>query len=156
MTIFADKGMGISIIRQIIENISHYFCLDAAERELTPIMPVASEIRDGEHLMSPSCLSYRLYESRCQREKLLLARGLSGAFVAGGFNLHRRDAQAICLTATWYASEANVAVRIPPKIGSRSEPGVPEVMFHINGLGYGKGNAGLKYRRMGEAGLWTE
>jgi hypothetical protein len=92
MTIFADKGMGISIIRKIIENISHYFCLDAAERELTPIMPVASEIRDGEHLMSPSCLSYRLYESRCQRENLPFARGLPVAFGAAGFSLHRRNA----------------------------------------------------------------
>jgi hypothetical protein len=92
MTIFADKGMGIPIIREVIENISHYFCLDAAERELTLIMSVASEVRDREHLMSPSGLGYRLYESRCQREKLLLGRGLSGAFVAAGFNLHRRDA----------------------------------------------------------------
>jgi hypothetical protein len=46
MTIFADKGIGIPIIREVIENISHYFRLDAAERKLTPIMPVASEVRD--------------------------------------------------------------------------------------------------------------
>lgn len=46
MTMFADKGMGIPIIREVIENISHYFCLDAAERELTPIMFVASGVRD--------------------------------------------------------------------------------------------------------------
>ena len=46
MTMFADKGMGIPIIREVIENISHYFCLDAAERELTPIMFAASGVRD--------------------------------------------------------------------------------------------------------------
>jgi hypothetical protein len=46
MTMFADKGRGLPIIREVIENISHYFCLDAGERELTPIMSVASEVRN--------------------------------------------------------------------------------------------------------------
>jgi hypothetical protein len=46
MTIFADKGMGIPIIREIIEDISHYFCCEAVENELTPIMFVASGVNN--------------------------------------------------------------------------------------------------------------
>jgi hypothetical protein len=46
MPIFADKGMGIPIIREVIEDISHYLCLDAGEREFTLIMSVASEVCD--------------------------------------------------------------------------------------------------------------
>jgi hypothetical protein len=46
MTIFADKGMEIPVIRKVIENISHCFCLDASEHKLTPIMSFASEVRD--------------------------------------------------------------------------------------------------------------
>jgi hypothetical protein len=46
MTIFADKGMGIPISGKVIENISHYFCLDTAEGKLTPIMSGASEVTD--------------------------------------------------------------------------------------------------------------
>jgi hypothetical protein len=51
MTRFADKGMKILIIQEVKENISHYFCLDAAERELTPIMPVASGVNNLQYFM---------------------------------------------------------------------------------------------------------
>jgi len=51
MTIFADKGMGIPITMKVIENIPHYFCLDAVECELTPIMFVASEVNNLQHFM---------------------------------------------------------------------------------------------------------
>jgi len=54
MIIFADKGMEIPVIRKFIENSSHYFCLIASERKLTPIMSFASEVRDRYHLTSPS------------------------------------------------------------------------------------------------------
>ena len=46
MTKFADKGVEVSVIRKVIENISHYFCVIASERKLTPIMSFASEVRD--------------------------------------------------------------------------------------------------------------
>jgi hypothetical protein len=36
-----------------------------------------------------------------------------------------------------------VVASIPPKIGSRSEPGGPEIMFRIIIVGYCKGNAAL-------------
>ena len=53
ITTFADEGMKLPVVMKIIENISHHFCLDAAERDLTPIMTVASEIRDCYHMMPP-------------------------------------------------------------------------------------------------------
>ena len=51
MTRFAEKGMKIPITKEVIENISHYFCLDAAEREFTPIMTVASGVNNLQYFM---------------------------------------------------------------------------------------------------------
>jgi hypothetical protein len=51
MAMFADKDMGFPILREVIENISHGFCLDAAKREFTPIMFVASGVNNLQHFM---------------------------------------------------------------------------------------------------------
>jgi hypothetical protein len=57
MTTFTDVGMKITVISQIIENICHHFRFDAAERDLTLIVSVASEVRDRYHVISPSRLN---------------------------------------------------------------------------------------------------
>jgi hypothetical protein len=48
---FADKGMEIPIIKEVIENISQYFRLDVAEREMTPIMTVAYWVNNLQYFM---------------------------------------------------------------------------------------------------------
>jgi hypothetical protein len=53
MTMFADKGMGIAILGEVRENISHYFCPNALERELTLIMFVAPKVNNLHHFMLP-------------------------------------------------------------------------------------------------------
>jgi hypothetical protein len=47
MAAFTDVGMELAVIRQVIENICHQFRFDAAECDLTQIMPVTSEVCDG-------------------------------------------------------------------------------------------------------------
>jgi hypothetical protein len=54
MAIFTDIGMELTVITQVIENICHHFRIDAIERDLTPIVSVASEICDRQHVMSPA------------------------------------------------------------------------------------------------------
>jgi hypothetical protein len=51
MTMFADKGVKIPSVREVIENISHHLCRDAVKRELTPIMFVASGVNNLQHFM---------------------------------------------------------------------------------------------------------
>jgi predicted Zn-dependent protease with MMP-like domain len=46
MAAFTDVSMEITVFRQVIENIGHHFCLDAAKLDLTLIMSVTSEVRD--------------------------------------------------------------------------------------------------------------
>ena len=86
---------------QVIENICHHFRFCAIECDLAPIVPVASEVRDREHLMSPSGLGSAFMNSDA-KGKICHLRGLPGAFEAASFSLHRRDAYAPGLTATWY------------------------------------------------------
>jgi len=46
MAAFTDECREITVMTQVIENIGHHFRFRAIERDLTPIMPVASEVRD--------------------------------------------------------------------------------------------------------------
>jgi hypothetical protein len=46
MAAFTDVGMKLTVISQIIDNICHQIRFDAAERDLTPSVSVASEVRD--------------------------------------------------------------------------------------------------------------
>jgi hypothetical protein len=46
MTAFTDVGMEITVFSQVKKKICHHFRLDAVEYDLTPIVLVASEVRD--------------------------------------------------------------------------------------------------------------
>ncbi len=46
MATFTDVGMEITVISKVIKNICHQFRFDAAERDLTQIVSVTSEVRD--------------------------------------------------------------------------------------------------------------
>lgn len=46
MAAFTDVGMELTVIRQVIENICHQFRFDAAERDVTQIVSVTSEVCD--------------------------------------------------------------------------------------------------------------
>ena len=51
MAVFTDVGMELTVISQIIKNICHQFRFDAAERDLTQIVSVTSEVRDRKHMI---------------------------------------------------------------------------------------------------------
>lgn len=51
MAAFTDVGMELTVMTQVIENIGHQFRFDAAERDVTQIVSVTSEVGDHEHVM---------------------------------------------------------------------------------------------------------
>lgn len=51
MAAFADVGMEIPVMTQVIENIRHQIRFDAAECDVAQLVPVTSEVSDHEHLI---------------------------------------------------------------------------------------------------------
>jgi hypothetical protein len=57
MAAFTDVGMELTVITQVIENIGHQFRFNAAERDVTRIVPVTSEVGDHEHTLVSCALN---------------------------------------------------------------------------------------------------